>query len=66
MEPKKDSADTKRLDWLSINSYAFVLDHKTGKGFIRLSAEYQNIEPFDLRKSIDKAMAWKDESKSNL
>lgn len=50
------SSDKERLDWLQNHSYAFVRDRNTGKGFIRLSDEYVNmdIEEYNIRNAIDR------------
>jgi hypothetical protein len=48
--------DKERLDWLERNSYAFAFRHDTGKGFIRLSAAYRHMGPFNLRGAVDEAI----------
>lgn len=58
-ELKKDAA---RIKWLQANTYAFVLDHANGKGFMRFSAAYRDDpepEEYNLRDIIDEAMKGK-------
>lgn len=49
-------ADVRRMNWLCRFSYACAFNHKTGKGFIRVTNYEAPDDPFNVRGAIDRIM----------